>query len=99
MGQSFGRLLSDPSRHQDKPAEPFAGCGPHSPLIMTRPAPVPRNELKPVAQTYIVAPNTHGANSAAPKSKASLLVCSPEATLSINSNTRAPHSWTVSSPS
>ena len=40
---------------------------------------------------YIVAPSTHGANSAAPKSNASLLVGSPDATRSIRSKIRSPH--------
>ena len=49
-------------------------------------------------QAYIVAPSTHGANSAPPKSKLSLLVGWPEAVLSIRSNIRSPHCCTVSSP-
>ena len=37
---------------------------------------------------HIVAPSTHGANSALPKSKLSLLVGAPEAVLSIRSKMR-----------
>src|SRR6267142_1249022 len=48
---------------------------------------------------YIVAPNTHGANSAPPKSKLSLLVGWPEAVFSMRSKMRWPHCCTVSSPS
>src|SRR5260370_31705676 len=48
---------------------------------------------------HIVAPKTHGANSAPPKSKLSLLVGWPEAVLSIRSKMRWPHSCTLSSPS
>src|SRR5947207_14812383 len=48
---------------------------------------------------YIVAPSTHGANSAPPKSKLSLLVGCPEAVFSIRSKMRWPHCCTVSSPS
>src|SRR4029077_18986142 len=48
---------------------------------------------------YIVAPSTHGANSAPPKSKFSLLVGWPEAVFSIKSKMRWPHCCTVSSPS
>src|SRR5207249_3318629 len=48
---------------------------------------------------YTVAPSTHGANSAPPKSKLSLLVGCPEAVLSIRSKMRWPHCCTVSSPS
>lgn len=40
------------------------------------------------APRYMVAPSTHGANSAPPKSKLSLLVASPDATRSINSKMR-----------
>src|SRR4051812_23581321 len=50
-------------------------------------------------QPHIVAPSTHGANSAPPKSKLSLLVGCPEAVFSISSKMRWPHSCTVSSPS
>src|SRR4051794_23427232 len=50
-------------------------------------------------RAYIVAPSTHGANSAPPKSKLSLLVGWPEAVFSISSKMRWPHSCTVSSPS
>src|SRR6266403_1083048 len=50
-------------------------------------------------RTYIVAPSTHGANSAPPKSKLSLLVGWPEAVFSIRSKMRWPHCCTVSSPS
>src|SRR5260370_13118961 len=49
--------------------------------------------------THIVAPSTHGANSAPPKSKLSLLVGWPDATFSIRLKMRAPHCCTVSSPS
>src|ERR1700750_382210 len=51
------------------------------------------------AESYIVAPSTHGANSAPPKSKLSLLVGWPEAVFSIRSKMRWPHCCTVSSPS
>lgn len=40
------------------------------------------------APRYIVAPSTHGANSAPPKSKLSLFVASPDATRSIRSKMR-----------
>src|SRR6188768_1151799 len=50
-------------------------------------------------ETYIVAPSTHGANSAPPKSKFSLLVGWPDAVFSISSKMRWPHCCTVSSPS
>ena len=43
---------------------------------------------------HIVAPSTHGANSAAPKSNCSLLVRSPDATRSISSKMRWPHCCT-----
>src|SRR5207253_6053475 len=49
--------------------------------------------------TYIVAPSTHDANSAPPKSKLSLLVGWPDAVFSISSKMRWPHCCTVSSPS
>src|ERR1700733_531991 len=48
---------------------------------------------------HIVAPSTHGANSAPPKSKLSLLVGCPDAVSSIRSKMRWPHCCTVSSPS
>src|SRR5262249_811803 len=51
------------------------------------------------ACAHIVAPSTHGANSAPPKSKLSLLVGWPEAVFSISSKMRWPHSCTLSSPS
>src|SRR5215467_11957407 len=51
------------------------------------------------ADTYIVAPSTHGANSAPPKSKLSLFVGWPDAVLRIRSKIRSPHCCTVSSPS
>src|SRR5690349_13640172 len=47
---------------------------------------------------YIVAPSTHGANSAAPKSKLSLLVRPPLAVSSIFWKIRSPTCCTVSSP-
>lgn len=46
----------------------------------------------PVHPPHIVAPSTQGANSAAPKSNASLLVASPEATRRMRSKIRCPHS-------
>src|SRR3954471_24831558 len=48
---------------------------------------------------HIVAPSTHGANSAPPKSKLSLLVGWPDAVFSISSKIRWPHCCTLSSPS
>src|SRR5512138_1552615 len=57
------------------------------------------NRCEHNVRDYIVAPSTHGANSALPKSKLSLLVGWPDAVFSINSKMRWPHCCTISSPS
>ena len=62
--------------------------------IAVRPPPPPLLEAV-TADGYIVAPRTHGANSAPPKSKLSLLVGWPEAVFSIRSKMRWPHSFTA----